>query len=350
MKIPARLWSVAVVLSVMCFAGVAQAGLVVFGTGLSLPESISLVPAGFGSYGGDYFIPDPGVNNIGLGNIDYLPPTGGTASVFVTIPGQTVRPLGGMFLPNSFGAWGGQFLAVGGSANGSFAVAVASDGTVSPVASLPSSQFVSPVLAPAGFGSFAGQVLVTSNDGTVRAIDQPGNLTTLATIPGTLPFGAALAPAGFGAFGGDLLVSDGASGNIYAIDGQGNVSPFATVPLGANQPGLRQMTFAPNGFGTYGGDLVLSISGSGAGGGTFGAVVVLDANGNEIAQLIVGTQVNAFDPRGLLFADDQTLLISSSDPIYLGTPQDFRPVPEPTTLLLVGGAMIGLWRKRAALG
>jgi hypothetical protein len=251
-----------------------------------------------------------------------------------------------MFLPSNFGSWSGQYLAVGGSANGSFAVAIASDGTVTPVTNLPSSQFVSPVLAPAGFGSVAGQVLVTNNDGTVRAIDQSGNLTTFATVPGALLFGAAIAPQGFGAFAGDLLVSDGASGNIFAIDAQGNANLFATVPLGLNQPGLRQMTFAPNGFGSYGGDLVLSISGSGAGGGTFGAVVVLDANGNEIAQLIVGTQVDAFDPRGLLFADNQTLLISSSDPIFLGTPQDFRPIPEPTTLFLLGSGMIGLWSRR----
>ena len=326
-------WSVALVLLVLSFARVAQAGLVVFGDGLSLPESISLAPTGFGSYGGYYFIPDPGINNIGLGNIDYLPPTGGTASIFVTIPGTAVRPLGGIFLPSNFGSWGGQYFAVGGSANGAIAVAIASDGTVTPVANIPGTQLVTPVIAPAGFGSVAGQILATNNDGTVTAIDQSGNLSTFATVPGALLFGAALAPQGFGAFGGDLLVSDGSSGNIFAIDPQGNASLFANVPRGINQPGLRQMTFAPNGFGTYGGDLVLSISGSGAGGGTFGAVVVLDANGNVIAQLIVGTQVDAFDPRGLLFADNQTLLISSSDPIYLATLDDFRPIPEPTTLM-----------------
>ncbi len=89
MKTSTSFWFVALVLSVLSFAGFAQAGLVVFGTGFSLPESISLVPTGFGTYGGDYFIPDPGINALGLGNVDYLPPTGGTASVFVTIPGQT---------------------------------------------------------------------------------------------------------------------------------------------------------------------------------------------------------------------------------------------------------------------
>ena len=126
-------WSVALILSVLSFAGVAQASLVVFGTGFSLPESISLAPAGFGSYGGNYFIPDPGIGSIGLGNINYLPPAGGTATVFATIPGTTVRLLGGMFLPSNFGSWGGQYLAVGSNANGSFAAAVASDGTVTPV-------------------------------------------------------------------------------------------------------------------------------------------------------------------------------------------------------------------------
>lgn len=345
MKSRGLIGSVALIFLALSFAANAKADLVVFGTGFFLPESISLVPDGFGSLGGGYFIPDPGVNGTALGRIDYLPATGGTASVFVTIPGDTVRPLGGVFLPNDFGSFGGQYLAVGQAGSNSFAAAIATDGTITPVTSISGNEFVSPVLAPAGFGSVAGQVLVTNTDGTVRAIDQMGNLNTFATVPGIQLFGSAFAPASFGAFGGDLLVTDAASGTVYAIDALGNVSLFANVHLGLNQPGLRQMAFAPEGFGNYGGDLFLSISGSGAGGGTFGAVVVLDPNGNEIAQLIVGTELDQFDPRGLLFADDQDLLISSSDPIFLGTPQDFRPVPEPSTVLLLASGIAGLWFK-----
>src|SRR6185369_13997080 len=96
----------------------AKADLTIFGTGFSLPENIALAPMDFGAFGGNYFIPDPGIGQMNLGNIDYLPPTGGTASIFVTLPGGTERPLGGMFLPNDFGAFGGQYLAVGGDANG----------------------------------------------------------------------------------------------------------------------------------------------------------------------------------------------------------------------------------------
>jgi hypothetical protein len=346
MKMRKAFWPVALVLLVITSVRAAKADLVIFGSGFSLPENISLAPMDFGNYGGDYFIPDPGINQLNLGNIDYLPPTGGTAAVFVTLPGGTERPLGGMFLPNNFGSFAGQYLAVGGDANGSFAVAVDANRNITPVASLPGNEFVNPVLAPNGFGSVAGQVLVTSNNGTVSAIDQVGHLSSFASVAGAQLFGSAFAPQGFGSVGGDLLVTDAASGNLFAIDANGNATLFATIPLGPNQPGLRQMAFAPQGFGPYGGDLFLSISGSGAGGGTFGSVVVVDPDGNEIATLIIGNQIDHFDPRGLFFMDDQHLLISSSDPIFLGTPQDFEPVPEPTTLLLVGSGMAGLWLKR----
>ena len=67
MKAYKSFWSAALILLVLGFAGTAQAGLVVFATGFSLPESISLVPAGYGSLGGNYFIPRPRYWQLGLG-------------------------------------------------------------------------------------------------------------------------------------------------------------------------------------------------------------------------------------------------------------------------------------------
>src|ERR1019366_4774086 len=196
MKMRRALWLVAI-LFVLSSVRIAGASLTIFGEGMQHPENITPVPLGFGTFGGGYFVGDPGLNDIGRANIDYLPATGAKATVFVTLPGGPSSPLGGLFLPNNYGAFGGQYLAVGYDANNSFAVAVAANGTVTPVASLPGGEFEAAVLAPAGFGSVGGQVLVTEAGGPIVAIDQNGNTSTFATVPGNT-FGAAFAPGGFG--------------------------------------------------------------------------------------------------------------------------------------------------------
>ena len=338
-----------VIVFVLSSAMIAFADLTIFGSGMQLPEDISQVPTGFGSFSPGYFVNDPGIHGIGLGNIDYLPASGGTATVFVTLPGGPSSPIGGLFLPSNYGAFGGQYLAVGYDTSGAFAVTVAANGTVTPMpmATVPGGEYSGAVLAPAGFGSVAGQVLLTLAGGPIIALDQNGNTSTFATVAGD-PFGAVFAPNGFGLVGGDLLVSESGSGKIFAVDANGNSSVFATFPLGPNQYGLRQMAFAPSGFGSYGGDLFVSVTGSVQGGGIYGAVVVLDACGQEIAVLKVGTELANFDPRGLYFVDDQTLLIGASDPIYAATPQDFQaPTPEPATLLMFASGIVGLWWKRS---
>ena len=346
MKIRSVLWLVAIIF-VLSSVKIANADLTIFGSGIYHPENITPVPQGFGSFGGGYFVNDPGLNGIGLGNIDYLPATGGSATVFVTLPNSPSNPIDGLFLPTSYGSFGGQYLAVGYDANGAFASAVAANGTVTPVVSVPGGEFSGAVLAPAAFGSVAGKVLATFSGGPIMVIDQNGNTSTFATVAGDA-FGAAFAPQGFGSVGGDLLVSDAGTGNVFAVDANGNSSLFATISLSQNQFGLRQMAFAPAGFGSYGGDLFVSITGSVLGGGIYGAVVVLDASGQEVAVLIpLALQAGPLDPRGLYFVDDQTLLIAATDPIFLATPQDFQaPTPEPSTLLLFASGILGLGFKR----
>jgi hypothetical protein len=273
-----------------------QATPIVFSSGLNLPENITVAPAGFGSFGGSYFIPDPGTSLAGPNVIRVVPAGGGAPTVFATLD-TSVPVQNGIFLPSSYGAFGGQYL-IGttfqGSATGAVLDAISSSGTVTLIGNEPNLAFGVPVIAPAGFGSVAGEVLlpdhgiVRSGGNSVNFLTTSGTVGTFVNTPGFTPFGAAFAPAGFGSVGGDLLISDQGSGNIDAVTANGTIIPFATLPLGFGQFGLRQIAFAPAGFGAYGGDLFVSISGSPfntPGGGAFGSVVVVNPDGQLIATL-----------------------------------------------------------------
>lgn len=175
------------------------------------------------------------------------------------------------------------------------------------------------------------------------------------------------APAGFGPFSGDLLVSSGDTGTISAVNAGGEVTTFATLPLPSTtqfgQTGLRQMAFAPEGF--IPGDneplLFVSVSGSGAGGGTQGDVYAVDSRGNVVYDL-QKDKLNrpAFDPRGLVFQGTSDLLVSdASDPLVILPPAAFTKfvaaAPEPPALadcavvaLVAGGLMLKARKRRAA--
>jgi hypothetical protein len=132
-----------------------------------------------------------------------------------------------------------------------------------------------------------------------------------------VPFGAALAPRGFGDVGGTLLVSDAGGGGIYSINPTGRVSLFTTIPLGTGQSGLRQMTFAPSGWGRYSGSLFVSLNTR--------DIVIVGRNGS-----IIGRISGTFNPRGLLFttlAGTASLLFSdvSTDAIRRAGPGDIVP-------------------------
>jgi hypothetical protein len=165
-------------------------------------------------------------------------------------------------------------------------------------------------------------------------------------VPNTstsFPFSLAFAPAGFGAVAGDLLITNGDSGALYALSPSGTLSLFTTIPLGAGQVGLRQLAFAPAGFGAYGGDLLVSVSGSVSGGGIAGSVDVVNPSGNVVAYLAEGSVGNPYDPRGLYFSNSTTVLIADADPSIFSAPASAftpgSPVPEPSTVLL---ALLGV--------
>jgi hypothetical protein len=270
----------------------AFAAVSVFATGMDAPEAIAPTAAG------NFFVTDARAD----GPIWSVPAAGGTATQ-VASAGYSLRD--GVFLPASFGSLGGHFLVVGGDGTLASASTMDASNTVTPYASQANSLWNTPVVA-SGFGQHNGEVLVTnqgtgSRDGSVDILTPSGTVGRLANLPMVnVPFGADQAPAGFGAVGGTLLVSDAVGGGIYSVNPTGRVSLFTTVPLGTGQSGLRQMAFAPSGWGRYSGNLFVSLNTR--------DIVIVSRNGS-----IIGRISGTFNPRGLRFttlAGNPSLLFS----------------------------------------
>jgi hypothetical protein len=267
----------------------------VFATGVVTPETVARTATG------DFLVTDADDG----GPIWSVPAGGGTATQ-VALAGYSLRD--GVFLPANFGSVGGQFLVVGGGAVASASTMDASH-TVTPYASQANSLWNTPVVA-SGFGQHNGEVLVTnqgsgtgSHDGSVDIFTPSGTVGRLTNLPMVnVPFGAAQAPAGFGAVGGTLLVSDAVGGGIYSVNPTGRVSLFTTIPLGAGQGGLRQMAFAPSGWGRYSGNLFVSLT-------------TRDIDIVSRSHAVIGRISGTFNPRGLLFttiSGSPTLLFSDT--------------------------------------
>lgn len=360
-----------VMAAVLATFSVASAGpITVLNNSMNLPENISQAPGGFGSYGGYYFVDDTGRGSDGPGLIWAVQSSGlgaGQASVFNSSALTNSLTRGSMFLPANFGAYGGNFLVAAtnatncaqgicGNTTGTYLLAFDANGNVKTLYSdtlTPQSRFPSfggPLIAPAGFGKYGGTLIVNDqptaggqpySGGTVLSIKPDGTATTVANLPiGDFTVSDAFTPPGFGKFGNMLLVGDLTSGSIFAVDGTGNSLLFTNVPLNIRgQFGLRQMAIAPLGFGQFGGDLFVSVSGSDFGGGPGGSVDVINSSGQLVATLNQGTVGQPFDPRGLYFPNNSTLLVNNADPgILIATPDAFNPVspiPEPGTMLMM---------------
>ena len=234
-----------------------------------------------------------------------------------------------------------------------------------------SSLLTTPVIAPPEFGSLGEALIVTDQDKGVWAYSKWSTSTNNLLFDAAAwesqtgtpmrPFGAVFAPEGFGSVGGTLLISGTSSQDddkvsILSIASDGSASVFfedlhlSPAQLEA-EVGLRQMAFAPDGWGDLTGLLFLSVSGSPQGGGAIGQLLAIDGDGSVVKMLKVGTEFDKFDPRGLLFLEGGQLLISdASDPIMIATVEDFVVVPEPSALVLLAMGGLGFfvfgWRKR----
>jgi hypothetical protein len=93
-----------------------------------------------------------------------------------------------------------------------------------------------------------------------------GRKPVLRVLGAVLPLGVPLgvAPA----------LASSICGKLFVVNAVGNSTLFATLPLpsGFYEPGLRQFAWAPADFGSYGGDLFVSIAAQNGGGGTIGEI------------------------------------------------------------------------------
>ena len=324
----------------------------VFSEGMVTPETISAIPAGFAANGGGYLIPDA------QGGIVWsVPVAGGPPSVFAQVVGE--RTLGGLFLPDSgWGAFGGRYITVGSdptNLNYGRIHAYAADGTSTLVAELPTGgAYLSvPRIAPAGFGDYAGRLMISAQSQGIYAFDLDHGFVPFVLPPKLGYFGTAFAPAGFGAVGGKLL-AEVVSGEIYAIDPDGSTSLFTAVPLYEGQ-GTRQMEFAPAGFlsslGIEQAVLLISVAGSSDASGPLGDVLAIDDRGDVVASLRVADDLLKFNPRGLLIVGDELRSSDASDPIISADVSEFQPgrdanIPEPSAGMLLMGAAAAVARRR----
>jgi hypothetical protein len=330
------------------------------------PETISQAPAGFGALGGEYLVPDAagGSTDVSTHIVWTVPQAGGAPTAFASGLDTTLES--GLFLPSSYGTSAGDYATLGWLTNAAQTVFTGkmyvfnSTGTPTMFAQASgdfTNAFTFATIAPATFGSFANQVIVSTQGGSVDAISPTGTVSSVA--PASVgAFGVAFAPAGFGAVGGKLLASNGFNGQITAIDSSGNVTPFANVPLASGQTSGAEMAFSPSGFlSGFASLLFVSVRGSSVGGGTNGAVDALNSSGQIVATLNTAS-LGAFDPRGLFFTTGGDLLISNATStdgsILEAAPSDFTltstispvvPLPSPLAMSAIGLATLAILSK-----
>ncbi|MDQ6917897.1 MAG: hypothetical protein M3Z98_00930 [Candidatus Dormibacteraeota bacterium] len=102
------------------------------------------------------------------------------------------------------------------------------------------------------FGRFGNRLLVIgphAGQTVVDAIDCNGKVSVITTSAPRMEGGMEVAPPGFGSYSGDLVVPDEYSGNIFAVTPEGTVRVLAAsgLPVGGDI-GVESAGFVPFGF------------------------------------------------------------------------------------------------------
>jgi hypothetical protein len=125
------------------------------------------------------------------------------------------------------------------------------------------------------FGGHAGRT-------TIAALDCRGAVSVITTQAPIAEGGAAVAPASFGAFAGDLVLTDELSGLVFAVAPDGQVRQVATPPLPhGGDIGVEGAGFVPPG--DVAGDQVLFADRATAGSPHPGSDYLLAAPGGRLA-------------------------------------------------------------------
>jgi hypothetical protein len=180
-----------------------------------------------------------------------------------------------------------------------------------PVAGMPLAQFASMpklveetrcVLSPGTHGYAAGDIYCASPDDKIYDISGDGSsVRVLATLPVRYPPASdgALAFDDVGRFGFQLVAATGRSGANQPAGGRVfTISPTGAVGLVGKYPGpggADEVLIAPKGFGTAGGDALLTVDA----GAAAGAVVAMDPRGRvrTLASLSSGPNPLAIVPQ-----------------------------------------------------
>lgn len=351
----------AAIVFALALGSAVQAQISVFSSGEGTPENLSLAPSGFGSWGGTLFTPDFRKHVIWS-----VSASGGPGTVFANVD-PSYEDRGGVFLPDTgWGALSGQYLVAGdqfiSTQNGYLGDirAYNSSGQQTVVAANLPLIPTGPVLAPKNFGTLGGDALMGDDfSATLHVLSANGTMSKFGNNLAGDPWGLAFAPKGFGQYSGDLLFSSSRSGVVGFVDGSGNSGILRTLTTadGLLNQGLRQIAFTPKDWlapiGIHGVDLLVSIADSNGatGTGVHGSIVAIDSRGRLVADLRKGTTSSKFDPRGMYFAADGSLIVNdASDPILRVEPTAFskyQPVPEPISFIaLATGAGLLLRRRR----